>query len=346
MSTADCKSLLVSRFPGTVAKDWKRETKYLNFNETEIRRFKHPVAGSVYVDEDRQEISLTDAPLQFSQASKLKAEDFYFSISMCHGQDAPCWAVASIVHRYHFDTEGCLDSIHLEHLVEKFFPRDVSCCEEQESIFAIDEEFSAAELIEKFTKAGFIPSSELDNFISGVDAPRDDPVRLVISDASLSLLARAFPKAQPQYWTLLSRHLNHQGIEVSVLYHYVYGQAWIIEDDAEVTQAGWWHCLQDASKLIPKDYFAWAIGGGDSCVRAYFVLKQYFEREQQAEDVELDCLEAQIPKIMGRLEILEGAGVEFLEQTDPKLVMMALLEQGFWFSEAFRDHIEAEYSGH
>lgn len=344
MSTADCKSLLVSHFPATLAKDWKRETKYLNFNETEIRRFKHPVAGSVYVDEDRQEISLTDAPLQFSQASKLKAEDFYFSISMCHGHDAPCWAVASIVHRHHFDTEGCLDSIHLEHLVEKFLPRGLSCSEEQESIFAIDDEFSAAELVAKFTEAGFVPSAKLDKFIAGVDEPRDDFVPMVISAASLCLLSRAFPKAQPQYWTLLSKYLNHQSLEVSALYHYVYGQAWIIEEIEEVTQDGWRHSLQDFSKLTAKDYFVWAIGAGDSTVNAYFVLKGYFEREGKIEDIELDCLESLIPMDL-HFDILKGAGIEFFLQEDSSRLMTLLLEQGFGFSEGFRDHIEAKHSG-
>lgn len=346
MSTADCKSLLVSHYPGTLAKDWKRETKYLNFTQDEIRRFQHPVAGSVYVDEDRQEISASDDSLQFRQATKLKAEDFYFSVSMCHGQDAPCWAFVSIVHRHHFDTEGFMDSIHLEHVVKKFYPKGIDCYEEQESVFVIDDEIPAAELIAKFIQAGFVASEALDSLIAGVTEPRSDlPKPLVISDVSLSLLARVFPKAQPQYWNLLAKYRNHQDLEVSVLYHYVFGQAWVIEETEEVSQDGWWHTLQDASKLTPQDYFVWPLGCGDSGVRVHFVLKIYFQREHQAEDVELDFLHAQIPANLGRVNVLEGGCMEFPEHTNPEPVLDTLLAHGFGFSEAFRDHIQSEHPG-
>lgn len=345
MSTSDCKSLLVSHFPGTLAKEWKRETKYLNFSEDEIRRFKHPVVGSVYVDEDRQEISASDDSLQFRQASKLKAEDFYFSVSMCHGQDAPCWALVSIVHRHHFDTEGFMDSIHLEHVIKKFYPKGIECYEEQESVFGIDEEIPAAELTDKFIKAGFVASQALDNLIAGVAEPRSDlPEPLVMSEACRSLLLQAFPKAQSQYWTLLAKYLNHQDLEVSVLYHYVFGQAWVIEETEEVSQDGWWHSLQDVSKLTPQDYFVTAIGNGKS-VHAFFVLKEYFVREQQTEDAELDCLGQYIPNYLGRFCVKEGGRIEFLDQSCIGSVMDALIATGFDHSDAYRNHIESEHSG-
>lgn len=346
MSSSDCKSLLVSHFPATLAKDWKRETKYLNFSGDEIRRFKHPVAGSVYVDEDRQEVSASDDSLQFRQATKLMAEDFYFSVSMCHGHDAPCWALVSFVHRHHFDTEGFMDSIHLEHVIKKFYPKGIECYEEQESVFVIEDEIPAAELITKFTQAGFVASEGLDNLIAGVTEPRTDlPEPLVMSEACRSLLLKTLPNAQPQYWTLLSKYLNHQKLEVSFLYHYVFGQAWVIEETEEVSQDGWWHSLQDVSKLGPQDYFAWPLAESGFCVRVYFVLKLYFERERQIEDVELDFLQGQLPASLGETNVLEGGCVEFLEHSNPEPVLATLMAHGFGFSETFRDHIQSEFPG-
>lgn len=348
MSTSDCKSLLTARFPGTAAKEWKREIKYLNVSGYEIRRFSHPVSGVVYVHEDYEEISASDASLQFCQASKLKAQDFYFSISMCHGDDAPYHAELCIVHRHYFDTEGYVDSIHLESVVKKFFPKGIECYEEMESVFSIREELPADVLIAKFIEAGFIASSKLDKLIADVEADVEADNKamtpLDISAASRALLLQAYPKADPQYWTPLSKHLNHQGFEVTVVYHAAYGQAWGIEETNEVTQDGWRHSLQDVSRLTPQDYWVSAIGDGLSCVRAFFVLKAYFSHEQQIEDVQLDCLEQHIPKDLGRLSIHEGSCVEFLEQTGVEAVMKALLASGFGYNEAFRKHVDSEHS--
>ena len=344
MSTADSKALLVEHFPGTAAKDWRREAKYKNFQDEEIRRFRHPVAGVVFID-DEGEIATSDDYIYFCQASKLTAGDFYFSISMCYGQDAPCQAMVSIVHRPFFDSEGFMDSIHLGHVMERLFPKSVSCCEEMESAFSIDEEFTAEELNTLFTTAGFAPSEALDQLVAGVSAPADElPASPSISHNCLDLLSGAFPKADPQYWNVLGNHLNHEGIEVCVLYHYVFGQVWVIETDAEVTQDGWWHKLRDVSKLRPFDYYAWALGDTGGCIQVYFVLKDYFSREGQVEDVELDHLISHIPKSLGRVEFLEGAGVSFLEQTSSKVVMDALLAHGYGYSEAFRKHVESEFT--
>lgn len=344
MSTADCKALLAKNFPSTSAKEWRRETKYLNFDRAEIRRFSHPVAGIAFVDEEREEISSSDVSLQFRQASKLQAGDFYFSLSMCHGDEAPCNALVSFVHKHHFDTEGFMDSIHLEHVIEKFFPTGIECYEEAESVFAIHEEIPEKQLMEMFAQAGFTACKALDDLISGVSAPRDVITSLEISAASRSLLGRVFPNAQAQYWTPLSKYLNHQGLEVTALYHYVYGQAWIIEETEEVSQDGWWHSLQDVSKLAPGDYWVSTVAG-ESCVRAFFVLKEYFSRELQTEDAELDFLIGHLPKDLGRLSVEEGSCIEFCEQTCAKAVMNALTASGFGYSEAYGEHIKSEYSG-
>jgi hypothetical protein len=347
MSTADSKNLLVEQFPGTSAKEWKRETKYKNYLDEEVRRFRHPVAGVVYIDDDGNS-STDDDYIGFCQASKLKADDFYYCISMIEGDGAPCWAMASLVHRPFFDSEGYMDSIHLGHLMERLFPKDIECNEEAESAFSIEEELPLDELKAKFTAAGFVFSEALDRLVQGVanNNPAEQQAKPPeFYPAIRTLLGKRFPDAAPQYWHMLSRHLNHEGMMVSVLYHYVFGHAWVIEETSEVFQEGWRHIAQNAAELRPDDYLVWTFAQTDACVKAIFVLKVYFDREQQTEDLELDYLEQSIPKALGRLEFHKGALVEFLEQTSTKVVMDALLAQGFGYSEAFRKHIEAECTG-
>lgn len=165
MSTADCKDLLVKHYPQTLAKEWKRESKYLNFNEHEIRRFRHPVAGLVLVNEYRQTISTDEVDLEFRQKSSLMAQDFYFCVVMNTGSDFPAQAFVSIVYRPFFDAEGYMDSIHLESVMEKLFPRGIECYEEMESVFAVEEELPLDSIMEKFTKAGFVSSQDFDRLI-------------------------------------------------------------------------------------------------------------------------------------------------------------------------------------
>lgn len=49
MSTADCKAILVPRYPATQAKEWKRESKYKNALEQDVRRFRHSSVGLAYI---------------------------------------------------------------------------------------------------------------------------------------------------------------------------------------------------------------------------------------------------------------------------------------------------------
>jgi hypothetical protein len=343
MSTAACKALLAKNFPHTVLKDWKRETKYLNFEQVEIRRFAHQTVGQVYVDEDREEISLNDHSLQFRSLSMLTAQDFYFNVTMCEEDQAPCAAFVSLVHRFHFDTEGFMDSVHLWDAVRRFLPKGIDCSEEMESVFAIDNDLSKEDLIEKFVAAGFVPSESLDNLILGVSAPaREEVQNSGVSQSIMALLKQTYPKTDHRFSRLVQKHKNHQGLEVNVLFHPDLFMVWVIEDDQEVTRDGWRHSLKDISRLKPEDYLvhAFPVGSG---VQAFFTLGHYFEQEYQVEDMELDFLEMHIPKALGRLEFNEGGGVLFTDQSDPKVVLDKLNANGFRQNKPYRDHIQSEY---
>lgn len=167
MSTENCKALLKAKFPDTQVKDWKRQAKFLNFDGVEIRKFFHPTVGSVFVNEDRREISENDVEIGYRKLSSLTAQDFYFSITMNSGDDFPAHALVSMVFKPFFDDCGLLDCIHLEAAVEKLLPKDIEMYEEMESVFCIDDEFTFDELQAKFIEAGFCPSEKLDALVRG-----------------------------------------------------------------------------------------------------------------------------------------------------------------------------------
>lgn len=169
MSTADCKALLVKQYPNTQIKEWKRESKFKNVVGIEIRVFKHPTVGQVFVNEHRAEIGTDAQDMSFRKPSSFTAQEFYFSITMSDGVDFefPANALVSIVHKPFFDAEGFLDEVSLETVLNPLFPKDIECYEEMEAVFAIDEEYSFEELRAKFIEAGFCPSEALDKLIRG-----------------------------------------------------------------------------------------------------------------------------------------------------------------------------------
>ena len=171
MSTEDCKALLVKQYPATLIKEWKRESKFKNVVGTEIRVFKHPVVGQVFVNESRAEIGTDTQDMSYRKPSSFTAREFYFSITMSDGVDFdfPANALVSIVHKPFFDAEGLLDEVSLETLLDPLFPEGVGCYEEMEAVFAIEDEYSFEELQAKFIEAGFCPSEKLDALINGGD---------------------------------------------------------------------------------------------------------------------------------------------------------------------------------
>ena len=169
MSTEDCKAILVEQYPQTMAKDWKRESKFLNVDGNEIRRFKHPEVGSVLVNEHYRRITTDELEFGFRKLSSLTAQEFYFCITMSNGEDFPAHAMVSLAYKPFFDAEGFLDDTSLESAVEKLFPKGIECYEEGESVFCIDEELSFEVIQAKFIEAGFCPSGKLDALINGGD---------------------------------------------------------------------------------------------------------------------------------------------------------------------------------
>jgi hypothetical protein len=169
MSTEDCKALLVKQYPHTLIKEWKRESKFKNVVGTEIRVFKHPTVGQVFVNESRAEIGTDPQDMSYRKPSSFTAQEFYFSITMSDGEEFefPATALVSIVHKPFFDTEGLLDEVSLETLLEPLLPKDIECYEEMDAVFAIHDELSFEELQAKFIEAGFCPSEALDNLIRG-----------------------------------------------------------------------------------------------------------------------------------------------------------------------------------
>jgi hypothetical protein len=167
MSTEDCRALLVQKYPQTLAKDWRRESKFRNINGNEIRRFKHLKVGTVFVNEHYREIATDDLEVGYRKPSSFTAPEFYFSITMNEGDDFPAHALVTLALKSFFDANGVIDCIHLESAVKTLFPKGINAYEEMESVFCIDEELTFEELQAKFIEAGFCPSEKLDSLING-----------------------------------------------------------------------------------------------------------------------------------------------------------------------------------
>jgi hypothetical protein len=165
MSTENCRALLVQKYPQTLAKDWKRESKFLNIFGNEIRRFHNSVVGSVLVDEQYRDFSTDELDIAYRKASSFSAHEFYFSISMNTGDDFPGHAMVTLALKEYFDKKGGLDCIHLGASVLKLAPKGVHMHEEMASVFCIDEELSFEVLQAKFIEAGFCPSEKLDTLM-------------------------------------------------------------------------------------------------------------------------------------------------------------------------------------
>lgn len=87
-TTAGCKKYLISLFPNTKEKEWKRITKYKNQNGCDVRGFTHLNVGDVFVLNDgKASLHLEDSPeitkanIKLSATkSIIQASDFIFSV--------------------------------------------------------------------------------------------------------------------------------------------------------------------------------------------------------------------------------------------------------------------------
>jgi hypothetical protein len=158
MSTEDCKALLVKEYPHTSEKEWKREAKFKNLMEDEIRRFRHPVVGAVLINEDREEISINDQDMFFRPHNSFQPQDFYFTITPYDDYHR-----LYLAEKRMFDAEGAVEDVHVEWIVKSFLPKKGMKFDEcMESVFDIKTKLSIEEIRAAFLQAGFHPSEALD----------------------------------------------------------------------------------------------------------------------------------------------------------------------------------------
>ena len=161
MSTADCKSLLDALYPSTQAKEWKREAKFRNLLEDEIRRFCHPVVGTVLINADREQISIDDQDMFFRPHNSFQAQDFYFTITPYDDYHR-----LYLAERRMFDADGEMEDVHHDWVVRSLLPKKGMKFDEcMEAVFDIDTKLSTEEIRAAFVQAGFAPSEALDAFV-------------------------------------------------------------------------------------------------------------------------------------------------------------------------------------
>jgi hypothetical protein len=166
MSTADSKALLIQRYPDTLAKEWKRESKYKNVLEQDILRFCHPRIGTVYVaDNGWNEIGTDGEQFEFKMASSYTVSDFYFGVVVLPADYAPATAQIWIAYKHSFDLIPEADDIHWEWLIKKWLPRGLDIDESMESCFEITDLLTKDQIVQKFAAAGFSHSAKLDAHI-------------------------------------------------------------------------------------------------------------------------------------------------------------------------------------
>jgi hypothetical protein len=158
MSTADCQKLLVKHFPETSEKEWKRERKFKNIFEDDIRRFRHPVVGSVLINEDREQISVDDQDMFFRPHNSFQPQDFYFTITPYDDYHR-----LYLAEKRMFDADGEMEDVHHEWIVKSFLPKKGMKFDEcMEAVFDIETKLSIDDIRSAFLQAGFHASEVLD----------------------------------------------------------------------------------------------------------------------------------------------------------------------------------------
>lgn len=186
MSTDHCKKLLVQHYPETLAKDWKRESKFKNLLGDDVRRFIHPTAGTALVLEWQDRVGTDVEEFAFKKASTYVASDFYFSVVIAPNswREPNLTGQVWIAYRHSFDLIPEVDSVHWEATAKQIFPKGIKIEESMESCFEITERLTKAEITQKFVETGFIPSPILDAYVvescdladsEGDDLPASNP---------------------------------------------------------------------------------------------------------------------------------------------------------------------------
>jgi len=157
MSTADCKAILVKHYPHTSVKDWKREAKFRNLLEDEIRRFRHPEVGVVLVNEDRKEISVDEKNMFYRPHNSFQPQDFYFCVTPYDDYHR-----LYLAEKRMYDADGEMEDVHHEWIVKSILPKGMKYDEEMEAVFSIETTLSTEAIRDKFVEAGFHPSEALD----------------------------------------------------------------------------------------------------------------------------------------------------------------------------------------
>jgi hypothetical protein len=158
MSTEDCKAILVKHYPQTAEKEWKREAKFKNLMEDEIRRFRHPAVGTVLINEDREEISVNDKDMFYRPHNSFAPQDFYFTITPYDDYHR-----LYLAEKRMYDVDGEMEDVHVEWIVKSFLPKKGMKFDEcMESVFDIETKLSVDEIRDAFLQIGFHPSEKLD----------------------------------------------------------------------------------------------------------------------------------------------------------------------------------------
>lgn len=170
MSTTDCKELLMTKFPSTSVKEWKRISKFKNYGETVIREFEHPVVGRAFVHEDWSEVITDPRNFEVRRPKELSPMDFIFGVVVVPSSyrakypDEP-YAIAFFTYKDSWDSKEGFD-YHLECALKGFWPKGIKRYEACECEFEIKEELPQDELIAKFAASGFLHRQDLEDMIA------------------------------------------------------------------------------------------------------------------------------------------------------------------------------------
>lgn len=165
MSSEECKDLLAEEFPGTNEKDWKRVTKYKNHYGEEVRQFRHPVNGDVWVVDEDDELMVhrhKDISRTFKKGEVTPA-DYLFSA----GGETDCpQPFVSFVLKVFYDKHKLMDDRH-DDVPGSFLPKAWNSAEEMEGVWSIDASYSVDEIIREMLKLGFQRSDAFDELCDG-----------------------------------------------------------------------------------------------------------------------------------------------------------------------------------
>ncbi|MHD0644198.1 hypothetical protein ACYPKM_01010 [Pseudomonas aeruginosa] len=165
MSSEECKELLSEEFPGTNEKDWKRVTKYKNHHGEEVRQFRHPEVGDVWVVDEDDEL-VVHRQKNVSSAFKkgeLSPADYMFSVAKDTFSPLAC---ISFTLKVFYDANGHMYDQH-DAAPGSFLPKSWGAGEEMEGVWSVASEISLDDVIRELLKLGFQRSDAFDELTEG-----------------------------------------------------------------------------------------------------------------------------------------------------------------------------------